>query len=228
MAQQTLGGKPSSLSKPLSKSNDEAEYHKRDFKSTQLPIGKTKDDLEAEMLEGKKCPICKEVKPKMFDICKDESNVTACEECIRERHQRKGLSGLGFRVTEEKVFFYSHTTGMESCQLDEIYRVFLGICFPNKVFPYCINLAKLKRVPKKETYNCAKCGHSDDGFEEKIETNCLGITKEFGEYLIKNIKWDKTKEGKPEEDEDSIIVTGDNLTEWERVTETHKQIEATL
>ena len=57
------------------------------------PDATFKEDLEAERLEGLKCPICKEVKPKMFDICKGEDNVTACAVCVRQRHERKGLSG---------------------------------------------------------------------------------------------------------------------------------------
>jgi len=171
-------------------------------------MGKSKEDLDNERIEAKKCPMCHEIKPKQFDICEGENNVDACLDCIRKRHEKHGLRGKGFSFNGKEVSFYSQTTCMETYLLEDIYKIFRGLCFPNDIFPYSINIAQKIKVPKKESYTCEECGHKDSGFEEKIETHCYGITKEFGDWLIANLKWDRVSE--------------EEKVEMERTTANHK------
>ena len=154
MAQQTLMG-GITTSTQIQKDNS-----KHDFKTQQLEIGVSKEDIIKQREEEKKCLHCNQVKPKYYDICNGERNETLCVDCIRKRHEKHGLNGPGYLIDGNVAHFYSQTTEMEVRPLADIYKVFIGVCFPNPVFPYCLNCK-----------------------DEKYGNNCFGITQEFGDFL---------------------------------------------
>ena len=145
----------------------------------QLKLGKEPEKVEENLqeqiaekkrkeLEKIQCPGCMRCEPeikKEYD-CGYQSQYL-CKDCIRKKHEKHGLKGDGFTVsTDGKLIdFYSHTTGMESTPIDKVLRVFDGI-MSNSVFPYSINLV-------------------DDKGEFE---HCYGVTKAFGEWLIKKLK----------------------------------------
>jgi hypothetical protein len=154
--------------------------------STQLKMGQTREQLEKQRLEALKCPACKQVKPREFDICPDEPNAELCAGCIRARHAAHGLRGTGFEIDGEWVSFYSQTTGMERFKVADIYRVFPGILGDNTVFPNCINVMGPMHYPNGRT---------------EWSAHCFGVTKEFSDWLINTFTWTKKKLFKDENEE---------------------------
>jgi len=175
-------------------SNNKQSEPSHDFGSTQIKVGDSKEAMLQRKEEEKKCPNCNQVKPKFFDICPHESNADICIDCIRARHKKHGMKDTGFWIDGDTVRFYSHTTGIEQRKLDEIFRVCFGTCFSNPVFPYNLNCA-----------------------DPKYESNCFGITKEFGDWLIANIEWTKTKTAKDSIDYDAEDgIPESQIVTWER------------
>jgi len=151
----------------------------------QVKIFENPQEVKQELIDDEvsklKCFFCGEFKETEFDVGKD--NINACVECIRKRHNLK--EGVpDFKVIGKNVKFYSHTTGYETHPLKNIARLFPSI-MSNSVFPYSINII--------------------DGYEHY---NCLGITKEFGEWLLNNpdFKWRKVKDGEMYDDGDDDFV----------------------
>lgn len=158
----------------------------------QVKIGQTAEAVLKEDRDKKdaalRCDICKEIKEKHFDICPNLPNLRLCVDCIRKRHN---LEGPGFEIFGDEVVFNSETTGIIRMKLSRIFRVFDGSMFPNEVYPYCINCT-----------------------DDKYGTNCLGITREFGDWLIANMGFIETvqKNDSGEEYDDD----GRPLREWQK------------
>jgi hypothetical protein len=102
-----------------------------------------------------------------------------CAECnhkyFLEEFKKFGLNEMGYSAEKKK--FYSHTTGVETYNLKFIKAVIIGGCFQTATFPYTL-------------YICDEYG---------IHQNTLGITKGFGDFLIKELNLVNNIEGKEEE-----------------------------
>jgi len=104
-----------------------------------------------------------------------------CEECLRNKYyeefKKAGLDEKGFKCLKTSkgyVFtFYSHTTGLTNTNEERVLRVSEFSINQNSIFPYTIWL-------------CNEYG---------LHEHTLGITKEFGEFLIKELKLVKQVEG---------------------------------
>ena len=113
-----------------------------------------------------------------------------------------------FRIAEEgKVRFYSHTTAFETYPIDLFYRIWINGFFSNPLFPYTVNI----QWEAKD----GKCDHT-----------CLGISKEFGEWLLANLKWDKITLAKEagvndDVDTDDPAYNPEQPIRWERNTKHH-------
>lgn len=156
----------------------------KDHQSDQLPIGKSKEDLIHEREENKKCPICRELKPKYFDVCHNDRNVNACEECLIIRHQKHGYRWPGYVDMGDSIQFYSQTTGLETIPYDHVISVSDGLCFNTPLFPSTIHT---KSKPCDSTY---------------------GITDECAQFLI--VKLDMVRE----DDEEFNKNNGEDQRTW--------------
>jgi len=121
---------------------------------------------EEERLE-KLCSVCKE-KERIWDVnIRDK-----CEDCLRdhfiEEFKKIGLDEKGFKDTGESYLFYSHTTGEEVVDKNRILAVIDGF-FSNEIFGYSIQTC--------DEFGCF--------------SNCLGVTTEFAEFLIKELGLEK-------------------------------------
>jgi hypothetical protein len=134
-------------------------------RNVQLPLGKTREDLIQEREESLKCPICHELKPKYYDICDKENNVTACDECVIKRHAKHGYRWPGYVDLGDSIQFYSQTTGLETKEYSKIVRVMDGLCLNSPLFPQSINV-----------------------IDEKYGWNCFGITDECAQFLIQKLE----------------------------------------
>ena len=151
-----------------------------------------KEQDEKERIEN----LCEECKknPQMWDInIRDK-----CEYCNRKyfifEFRKIDLNEKGFRIFGDSFVFYSHTTGKETTTKKNVWRVFYGF-MGTPTFPYCISLV-------------------DD---ENVFEHTFGITKELGEYLIKDLKLEKEKRGDDDEEEEWV---NKNLQLMERVPKT--------
>jgi len=174
----TLGGKPSKNLQPIKETWTPKPMDKK--ATSQIKVGETAEGVREKKLEDKKCPMCKRLVEKYLDICEGKSNMDICVDCIRERHN---LTGPGFTDQGDRIQFWSHTTGMEVIPYENITKVFVGICFPNPVFLYCIN------------YNSYK--HADG----TVGNGCLGVTTECGKFLIEKLQLKKTSSTEEEDEE---------------------------
>jgi hypothetical protein len=116
------------------------------------------------------CAVCGK-EPRIWDI-----NIRdRCEGCNKNyflsEFSKCNLDENGFKVWGDIFVFYSHTTGKEEVKRTNILRVFYGY-LATSTFPYCVQTC-------------------DD---DKVFKNCLGITKEFAEFLIKELKLQRNQE----------------------------------
>ena len=133
-----------------------------------LPFSKYSAPPEAEKEEkeaGETCPSCGKV-----GVVETDAGLTtsrSCPSCIWKKHKLEE-GKPDFSLKGDTVRFYSATTGWVEYPLKDIARLF-GSIIGNSVFPYSINII--------------------NGYDHKDGTkslNCLGITKEFGEWLLSN------------------------------------------
>jgi len=132
---------------------------------------KTKEDVEKEEEQRKQeelCVVCGKEK-RTWDINERDKCMNCLKEFFYNEFDKAGLDKTGFREGKEIYTFYSHTTKLETLNTDLV-EVAQGTMMSNEIFPYTIYI-----------YD-----------EFGTHTNTLGITKEFGEHLIK--KYDLKKE----------------------------------
>lgn len=127
--------------------------------------------------------LCSCGKPKVWDCKKSD----LCEDCLKKYFQEEfknnggnqdGLNEFGYNLFQDKTgyHFYSHTTGYEFAFKKNILGV--GYCLmATAMFPYAI-------------YICDEFG---------LYKNTLGITKEFADKLIEDLKLVKTLDGTEEQ-----------------------------
>jgi hypothetical protein len=167
--QATLFGSRSSNQKE----DEEISIPKSKGRNVQLPIGKTREDLIQEREESLKCPICHELKPKIYDICDKEANVTACEECVIKRHQKHGYRSPGYADLGDSIQFYSQTTGLETVGYDKVVKVFDSICLGSPIFPMCIQVMETRHYTDGRSYE---------------STGCYGVTEDCAQFLIQKLE----------------------------------------
>lgn len=168
----------------------EYKEQKQDKKpSQQIGINDDVEKIQEDIRLSKCCDMCKKEVEKEYDICNGEANMELCRDCIISRHKKKGLVDEGYKhLGNGEYEFYSHTTGIEKTNIDNILRVFYGV-MSNSVFPYSINIT-----------------------DEKGEiVNCFGVTEQFGDFLIKELGL--KKQGK---ESDDGIISDENWIEWVR------------
>ena len=140
-----------------------------------LTIAKDVKDINEPKVE----PVCSCGRKLMWDInIRDK-----CDECNRkhfiELFNKAGLDETGYSVEKKK--FYSHTTGVQSYDLKFVMGVNMSGLMSTYTFPCVI-------------YICDEFG---------CHNNTLGITREFADYLIKELKLVKNTEGATLYDKDT-------------------------
>ncbi len=150
-----------------------------------------KEQDEKERIENL-CEDCNQ-KPMIWDI-----NIRSkCKDCNRKyfisEFKKIDLSEKGFRVFGENYIFYSHTTGKEEVKKTNVLKVFYGF-MGTHTFPYCFSTC-------------------DD---DCVFSNTLRITKDFGDFLIKELKLVK-KDVERGEDDSEMEWVNESIQEMDRV-----------